>query len=170
MLICGATTIETSQNAGRPAIAGLAKGRVAVGTNPDGFRGWKGPPGNDLASIETASDSERLDRLSHVAATACEACTAIAPSSSVAIKFLIRVLMVFLLLVVVNGRNGSHSKSNSSVPGLVLSAVLDAPSAGCRFVRLSRGPRPEVSTMAKITSSSRCGGSCSRNLRIRRCW
>src|SRR6266853_83977 len=106
MLICGATTMETSQNEGRPVIGGLAKGRLAVGTNPAGFGGWKVPPANDFASMETTSDSERLDRLSHVAAAAFDAGTAIAPSSSVPrLKFLIRVLTGFLLLVVVHGRN-----------------------------------------------------------------
>src|SRR6266404_9848745 len=107
MLICGATTMETSQNAGRPAIGALTKGWVTVGTNPDGLGGWKVPPGNDIASMETTSDSERPDRLSQVAAVACETGTAIAPGSSVArIKFLIRVLTDFLLLVVVRGFEG----------------------------------------------------------------
>jgi len=90
--------METSQNAGSPAIDGLTKGWVTVGTNPDGLGGWKVPPGNDFASMETTSDSERLDRLSQVAAVAHETGTAIAPGSSVArIKFLIRVLTDFLL-------------------------------------------------------------------------
>src|SRR5258708_38353206 len=107
MLICGATTMETSQNAGRPAIGALTKGWVTVGTNPDGLGGWKVPPGNDFASMETTSDSERPDRLSQVAAVACETGTAIAPGTRVAgIKVLIRVLTDFLLLVVLPGFGG----------------------------------------------------------------
>jgi len=42
-----------------------------VGTNPDGLGGLESPlQGNDIASMETTSDSERPDRLSQVAAVA----------------------------------------------------------------------------------------------------
>ena len=77
--------METSQNAGRPAIGALTKGWVTVGTNPDGLGGWKVPPGNDIASMETTSDSERPDRLSQVAAVACETGTVIAPGTQIGV-------------------------------------------------------------------------------------
>src|SRR5258708_22833206 len=120
MLICGATTMETSEKAGREAIGELTKGWVTVGTNPDGLGGWRVPRGNDFASMETTSDSDRPDRLSQLAAVACETGTAIAPGSSVArIKFLIRVLTDFLLLGVVHGLERrcaalSHSQNDGN--------------------------------------------------------
>jgi hypothetical protein len=70
MLIAGPTTIETSQNAGKPDIGGLAWGRDGVGTKPAGSGGWKVPPANDFAVIEVTSGSDKLARLAHVAAEA----------------------------------------------------------------------------------------------------
>jgi hypothetical protein len=68
MLIIGATTIDTSQNAGRPVIGGNACGCPGFGTNPAGSGGWNVPPGNDFAVIEVTSGSTRLARLSQVLA------------------------------------------------------------------------------------------------------
>jgi len=67
-LIAGATTIETSQNAGSPGMGGEAWGRAGVGTNPAGSGGWKVPPGKDFAVIEITWGSDRLPKLSQVAA------------------------------------------------------------------------------------------------------
>ena len=54
MLIAGATTIETSQNAGRPGIGG------------NGGGGWNVPPGNDFAVIEMTCGSCKLAKFPHV--------------------------------------------------------------------------------------------------------
>src|ERR1700754_571842 len=68
MLICGSTTTQTSQNAGKPGIGGNAWGRVGVGTKPAGSGGWNVPPGKDLAVIEVTSGSRKLAKLSQFAA------------------------------------------------------------------------------------------------------
>src|SRR6202166_5099942 len=55
ILICGSTTIETSQNAGRPRMGGDAWGFCGVATKPAGSGRWNVPPGKDLAVIEVTS-------------------------------------------------------------------------------------------------------------------
>jgi hypothetical protein len=80
MLICGATTTETSQNAGRLGIGGNAWGRVGVGTKPTGSGGWNVPPGKDLAFIEVTSGTSKLAKPSQFAAAEAVGKAATAPS------------------------------------------------------------------------------------------
>jgi hypothetical protein len=68
MLIAGATTIDTSQKAGKPDIGGFACGSEGVGTKPAGSGGWKVPPAKGFAVIEVTFGSDKLAKLAHVAA------------------------------------------------------------------------------------------------------
>src|SRR5262249_20016806 len=77
----GATTIETSQNAGRPVIGANACGREGVGTKPAGSGGWNVPPPKDFAVIEVTSGSRKPLRLSQVAAAAPVGTAPMAPNS-----------------------------------------------------------------------------------------
>src|SRR5262249_5196058 len=80
ILIAGATTIETSQNPGRPVMGGFACGRAGVGTKPAGSGGWKVPPAKDFAVIEATCGSDSVAKLSHVAAAAAVETAAGAPN------------------------------------------------------------------------------------------
>jgi hypothetical protein len=78
-LIAGSTTIETSQNAGRPGIGGDAWGCCGVGTKPVGSGGWNVPPAKDLAVIELTSGNFKPAKLSQLAAAETAGAATTAP-------------------------------------------------------------------------------------------
>src|SRR5712672_1968135 len=82
MLIAGAITIETSQNAGRPGIGRNACGRAGVGTKPAGSGGWNVPPAKDLAAMDVTPGGAELPKPSHVAAAETAGTAATAASTS----------------------------------------------------------------------------------------
>jgi hypothetical protein len=95
--MAGDTTIETSQNAGRPDIGGNACSLEGVGTKPAGSGGWNVPPPKDFAVIEVTSGNRRPARLSQVDAADAVGAAAIAPSRAAEHEnALNRLIMIFL--------------------------------------------------------------------------